>query len=184
LSSGASVRLRVVYASGAPVTGVTSAGRTNRGVRDRDAAPDAAFDVITLAPGEDRLVMVRHDGRKLGKVVHVREGDDKAGPVLVTLAPLATITGRVADADGNPVPGARVRPDLLPAGSFSLSLPQVTTDQEGRFRVPDVPTGCDYALAVQSLGTIKKIRFAFSSKNITVKPGETIDVGEIRFKND
>jgi len=184
LSSGASVRLRVVDPDGAPVTGVTTAGRTNRGIRGRDAAPDAKFDVITLAPGEDRLVMVRHDGRKLGKVVHVREGDDKAGPVLVTLAPLATITGRVADADGNPVPGARVRPALLPAGDFSLSLPQVTTDQEGRFRVPDVPTGCDYALAVESLEAIKKRRFAFSSKDITVKPGEMADVGEIRFKND
>ena len=59
---------------------------------------------------------------------------------MVTLEPLATITGRVADADGNPVSGATVRPDLLPSGRFfSLNLPQVATDDKGRFVVPDVP---------------------------------------------
>ena len=87
--------------------------------------------------------------QKLGKGVRVKEGDDAHGPVVVTLAPLATITGRVVDADGNPVPGATVRPDLQPGGDFTLHLPEVASDRDGRFVVPNVPTGCDYGLAVE-----------------------------------
>jgi hypothetical protein len=111
----------------------------------------------------------------------VRPGDDRKGPVVVTLQPLAAITGRVADADGNPVAKAIVRPDLLPSGSFSLHLSEVVTDEKGQFRVPDVPTGCDYSLAVDSGGAIKTRRFAFSS-NAKVQPGKTTDVGNINFK--
>ena len=50
------------------------------------------------------------------------------GAVVVELEPLATITGRVVDADGNPVPGATIRPDLIPGGDFSLEPRQVATD--------------------------------------------------------
>jgi hypothetical protein len=144
----------------------------------------AEGEVTNLMPGEERIVLVRHEGPKLGKVVRVREGDDAKGPVVVTLEPLAVLTGRVADADGIPVPGATVRTDVLPHGDFGLSLPQVATDEDGRFRVPDVPTGCNYALAVESIEAIKRRRHAFSGKDITVEPGATTDVGEIRFKND
>ena len=87
--------------------------------------PAAEGEVTNLMPGEERTVLVRHEGRKLGKVVRVRKGDDANGPVVVTLEPLAAMTGRVVDADGNPVPGATVRPDVLPRGDFSLRLSQV-----------------------------------------------------------
>ena len=50
-------------------------------------------------PDEERIVLLRHEGRKLGKVVRIKQGDDAKGPVVVKLAPLATITGRVVDAD-------------------------------------------------------------------------------------
>ncbi len=52
------------------------------------------------------MVWLVHEGRKLGRVIHVKEGDDKNGPVVVTLEPSATITGRIVDPDGNPVSGA------------------------------------------------------------------------------
>ena len=137
--------------------------------------------MITLTEGEDRMVLIRHEERKLGKVVHVKPGDDKDGPVKVTLGPLATIVGRVADADGNPVSGATIRTDPLPGGDFSLSLGQVASGNEGRFIVPDVPIGCEYTLVVESRLTAKDRRVAFATKK-AVRPGETTDVGEIRFK--
>ncbi len=127
--------------------------------------------------------MFRDEERKLGKVIRVRTGDDAGGPVVVTLEPLATITGRVVDADGNPVSGATIRPDLLPGGDFSPRLSQVSAGPDGRFTVPDVPTGCDYGLGVESSDQLPNRRFAYS-KDVQVHPGATTDVGEIRFKND
>ena len=97
--------------------------------------------------------MLVHEGRKLGRVIHVKEGDDRNGPVVVTLEPTATITGRILDADGNPVSGATIRTAPQPLGDFSINLPQVASDKDGRFTVPDVPTGCDYSLAFESGAT-------------------------------
>ena len=127
--------------------------------------------------------MFRDEKRKLGKVIRVRKGDDAKGPVVVTLEPLATITGRVVDADGNPSSGATIRPDLLPGGDFSPRLNQVSTGPDGRFTVPDVPAGCEYSLGVESSHELPNRRFAFS-KHLTIKPGGATDAGEIRFKND
>jgi hypothetical protein len=183
LRTGASVRLRLVDPAGRAITGVKAAGRVGRGDYEYDEKSAAELDVINLMPDEERIVMIRHEGRKLGRVLMVRPGDDRKGPVVVTLQPLATITGRVADADGNPVARANVRPDLLPSGDYSLHLSDVVTDENGRFRVPDVPTGCDYALAVDSGGALKTRRFAFSS-SVQVRPGETADAGDIEFTKD
>jgi hypothetical protein len=183
LDSGANVRLRVIDAQGKPVTGLNLAGRTQRGRHEFDVKPEAEFDVLTLALGEDRMVLVRNEERKLGKVVHVKSGDDKSGPVTVTLEPMATIVGRVADVDGNPVSGATIRTDPQPGGDFSLHLGQVVSDKEGRFVVPNVPIGCKYNLVVESGLASKNRRVAFSS-DVTVRPGESTDFGEIRFKRD
>ncbi len=150
LKPGGKVRVRVVDLQGKPVAGLKLAGRTQRGRHEWDVKPESEFDVVTLAEGEDRMVLIQNEERKLGKVVHVKPGDDKQGPVTVTLEPLATIVGRVADADGNPVSGATIRTDPLPGGGFSLSLGQVASANEGRFVVPNVPVGCEYTLVVES----------------------------------
>ena len=129
---GAKVHLRVVDPQGKPVTGVKTGGRRDRGHYGEEAEAQAAFDVVNLGPGEDRMVWLVHEGRKLGRLIHVKEGDDKDGSVVVTLVPSATITGRIVDADGNPVSGATIRPGLKPGGDFSLvcpgSRPAVTGD--------------------------------------------------------
>ncbi len=183
LFSGAKVRVRVVDPQGRPVTGVQAAGRSGRDGHDREPQKAAEFDVVTLAPLEDRMVLVRHEEQKLGKVIHVHEGDDKKGPVVVAVEPLAALTGRILDPDGNSVSGAWIRTDPLPGGDFSLSLSRVASDKEGKFVVPDVPIGCKYTLVVESGIAPKGRRVAFI-ENASVRPGETTDVGDIRFKND
>ena len=177
------VRVRAVDQAGKPVTGLSLAGRTQRGNHEGNVKHEAEFDVVTLAPGEDRMVLVIQEVRKLGRAFHVKPGDDKDGPVTVTLEPLATIAGRVTDADGNPVSGASIRTDPLPGGGFSLSLAdRIASDQKGKFVVPNVPTGCHYAVAVQSQLTGRKgYPFAFAP-DVAVRAGETTDVGDIQFK--
>ncbi len=181
LDPGAKVHLRVVDPQGKPVTGVKTGGRRGRGHYGEEAEAQAAFDVVTLGPGEDRMVWLVHEGRKLGRVIHVKEGDDKDGPVVVTLERSATITGRIVDTDGNPVSWATIRPGLKPGGSFSLALPQIASGSDGRFTVPDVPTGCDYSLVAKREAKITQQRVAF--KDAAVRPGETTDVGDIQLKD-
>jgi hypothetical protein len=89
----------------------------------------------------------------------------------------------VADADGNPVPAATIRTDPLPSGDFSLRLSQLPAGTDGKFVVPGVPVGCNYNLVVENSRTSKQHRVAFYEKAV-VRPGETTDVGEIRFKGD
>ena len=123
LDPGAKVHLRVVDPQGKPVTGVKTGGRRTRGRHEIEPEAQAEIDVVTLGPGENRMVWLVHEGRKLGRVIHVKEGDDKNGPVVVTLEPSATITGRVVDPDGNPVSGATIGSNLKPGGDFPLGLP-------------------------------------------------------------
>ena len=86
------------------------------------------------------------------------------------------------DADGNPVPGATMRVDVEPTEGFINTLTSVGSDRNGKFEVLNVPTGCEYGLVVESGTMIKEHRAAFG--NARVKPGETTDAGDIRFKND
>jgi hypothetical protein len=181
LEKGSSVRLRVVDPQGKPIRGALIAGRTGRGEHERDTKAESDLDVIALGPGEERTVLIQHNERGLGKSVQVRAGDDKNGPIVVVLEPMGTIIGQVLDADGSPVSGATVWVSLLPSGDYSLSLDRVTTDKRGYFQVPDVPTGCEYSLVVESGATKKERKVAFFPK-ASVRPGQATDVGDIRFK--
>jgi hypothetical protein len=113
-------------------------------------------------------------------VIHVKEGDDKNGPVVVTLEPSATITGRIMDADGNPVSGATIRPGLKPSGDYSLGLPQVASGSDGRFTVPNVPAGCEYVLVAESRAMMSQRRLAVT--DASVRPSETTDLGDIPLR--
>jgi beta-lactamase regulating signal transducer with metallopeptidase domain len=180
--SGATVRYRVVDPEGKTVAGLRTVGRTSRGSYDEQGQAGEG-EITNLYADEERTVKFLSGERKVGKVIRVRKGDDAKGSVVVTLEPLATIKGRIADADGNPVTGATIRPDLLPGGDFSPNLGQVGADADGRFTIKDVPTGCDYGLAIETTEELKNRRFTYRDK-VAVKPGETTDVGEIRFKNN
>ena len=183
LDPGLSVRIKVVDADGKPVSGVTMAiGSGGQEHAPGQVAGDGRAGLDNFAPGEKRNVIVRHEGRKLARVVRVGPGDDAGGPVVVALAPLARIKGRTVDADGHPMPATKIRPDVLPGGDFGLSLGQVVADADGRFEVNDIPTGCDYTMFAEAGTMIKDYRQAWVEAK--VKPGETTDVGDIRFKKD
>src|SRR5262249_27562221 len=179
VDSGAKVRLRVVDPQGKPLIGVKADGRGQRGRQEFHDKHEAELDVINLAPGEERMVLLRHEERKLGKAVQVHEGDDQKGAVVVTLGPLAAIVGRVAGGGDTPAPGATCGPDRFPGAIFSCRLSKTPAGTDGKFVVPGVPVGCDYNLAVEDSRTSKHHRVAFYEKAV-VRPGETTDVGEIR----
>ena len=181
LDPGPSVKIRVLDPEGKPVAGASLAASD---FLRRDQVNEGAGEYLlpSFNPDEERRVIVRHESRKLARVIRVRAGADKDGPVVVALEPMARIKGRTVDADGQPLPGARVRPDLLPGGNFHQGLGEVVSDRDGRFEVADVPTGCDYNLFAQSGTMIKEQRRA--SVDAKVRPGETTDVGDIRFEKE
>jgi hypothetical protein len=178
---GPSVRVSVVDPEGKPIADLKTRGRSGRSSYDKVDMTTADAEVANLMPDEARIVVIRHEGRKLGKVATVKKGDDASGPVVVKLAPVAAIRGRVVDAEGYPVAGARIRPDVLPHGDFGTSFSEVVTETDGRFLIPDIPTGCDYGIAVESSDAVSGRRFAYHSR-AAVKPGETTDIGQIAFK--
>jgi hypothetical protein len=178
LDPGLSVPVEVLDAKERPLVGVEAMGRSAIG-HDYDKKFGPRLDVINLGPGESRTVMLRHEKLRLGKVVQVTSESAKVGRFSIRLDPLSTITGRVVDPDGKPVAVASVRPDLRPVGDFSLSLPQVATDADGRFRIENVPVGCDYWLVVLPPAAVGDW---VATKEVAVKAGETIDVGELQPK--
>jgi protocatechuate 3,4-dioxygenase beta subunit len=178
LDPGLSVRVAVTDADGRPIAGFTAVGRSAYG-HDYGEKFGPRFEIINLGPNETRAVIIMNEARSLGKVISVSAKSASEGTLNVRLEPLATIAGRVVDLDGNPVAVARIRPDLLPSGDYSESLRGAVTDNEGRFRVENVPVGCEYSLLVLPPATIGDW---LASKKVSVKPGETIDVGDIRPK--
>jgi beta-lactamase regulating signal transducer with metallopeptidase domain/protocatechuate 3,4-dioxygenase beta subunit len=183
LLTGASTRVQVTDREGHPIQGVDVRGRTGRGSWDREPMKEPSFLVINLFPKEERTVLFVHKETNQGKAIHLKEGDDKAGPLLVTLEPLARIAGRVLDPNGNPVSGATVRMDPQPGGNFSLHLGQVASDQQGRFVVPEVPIGCEYAGVVESRAHVTNQNHYAFFEAVKVRAGETTDIGEIRLKD-
>lgn len=178
MDPGRSFRVRVVDPKGVPVEGVKVDGRTS--VHYLESIADSEFSVTQLGPDEARWVLIRHDGRALGKLAEVRPRSDTNEPIVVTLEPLATIVGRLVDGDGKPVANVSIRTNVSPIVDFGLHLPLVTSDQDGRFRVEGVPVGRDYVLIADRnvSGSFTQI----ASAEASVRPGETIDVGTLQFR--
>jgi hypothetical protein len=181
--SGASVRVQIMDMQGNAISGASTLGLTGKGSFDRDPLKTSDGVVTNLLNDEERTVKFVDETRKIGRVVQVHKGDDAKGPVKVRLSPLAMITGRVLDAEGEPVAGATVRPYLLPSGSFAPHLSDVATNKDGRFIIPSVPIGCEYSLTVEDMAPIRNRHFA-QSKKVSVEPDKTVDAGEIRFKSN
>jgi beta-lactamase regulating signal transducer with metallopeptidase domain/protocatechuate 3,4-dioxygenase beta subunit len=182
LDPGGTVRLTAVDPEGRPAGDLSVMRVSNSGARSQaNQSPDV--EAINFAPNEARTVVLREERRGIGKAVRVRLGDDAKGPVVVKLEPLAAITGRVVDADDQPIVGATVNASMKPVEDYHPSLPDVVTDRAGRFRVPGVPVGCDYRLSVHRNRTNAR-SFNTTWGDATVKPGETTDVGDVKFKKN
>jgi hypothetical protein len=68
-----------------------------------------------------------------------------------------SVTGRVVDADGRPVSGARVL-----ASGDDVRLPSVTTDEDGRFSV-EAPVDARIVLRVAAAGFRAEVRAVAAS---------------------
>ena len=132
-----------------------------------------------------------HKGRRLAGAVRIEPGD---GPVEVRLAPCGSAIGRLVDPDGQPLAGAMIQlqpqdhgGEPLPGGIGLWPEGEVfTADKDGRFRVeginPELGVRCRSARGRSPTSSwSRRSPRRRSSSTSRPKPGETVDLGEIRM---
>src|SRR5262249_17781710 len=138
-----------------------------------------AFTALGLAPQELRTLSFVQKERKL--IGHVVVQGDQKGPIRVHLQPWGTLTGRLVDAAGKPLPKVRVRawhgmpdPGMWPPNEAGG---EVETDVQGRFRLEYLDANLKRELQLSGgLSGGDKL------KNLTVRAGEVKDLGDILVK--
>jgi hypothetical protein len=111
-------------------------------------------------------------------------GDEK-DPLRVRLEPWGTLTGRLVTAGGESFPGVA---SLLTSssrikGKYFVAHSDITSplSKEGRFRIEGLMPGLTYELQVGKQGYAVDI-VSGKSKDLTIKAGETLDLGVVKVK--
>ena len=134
------------------------------------------------------LVFV-HPEKRLVRVQAVPP--DRKDPLAVRLEPTGALAGRLLDADGKPLAGAKVEARYSPAqtvegegtrGRLPMAMRyaytgwqefldgQATTDKDGRFRITGLAPGLKYLL--EAPGLVRR--------DLSVEPGKDNDLGDLK----
>jgi hypothetical protein len=136
------IRLTAVDEAGKPVAGATAVLFDALGMcgpRTTDANGAVWFvpfvSSAQVLPAVSGTVLVRHAGR--GLVAH-EDYSSADGPLRITLAPGATLKGRVVDPEEKPIAGAKVAVQLA---TLALDQLSAVTDAQGHYQILAVPPG-------------------------------------------
>jgi RNA polymerase sigma factor (sigma-70 family) len=148
---GRTLKGSLVDADGRPVRGATAWGLKLRNT-PRGAARTGEQVLETegfTATGIDRhqpcTLSFLHRERKLIGQVAVRPEDKD--PLTVWLQPWGTLTGRLVDADGKPLAGAKIYLEYPHSPDAGMAPPQAfSTGHDGRFRVEGLLPGLKHEL--------------------------------------
>jgi RNA polymerase sigma factor (sigma-70 family) len=174
-------------AEGKPLSGVRITGLTATWSRPQELR-GAEFTALGLAPAEPRVLVGWHAGRKLAGTLTVR-GDEPA-PAVLKLVAAGVLVGRVLDAEGRPVAGARVaygyRDDKgqeMNLFNADTELPPATTGPDGRFRLDGLVPGLGAKVRVYGVEKGDRfLRLSQGKNGWAVRSGETEDLGEVVVK--
>jgi RNA polymerase sigma factor (sigma-70 family) len=204
LDAGGIVKGRVFGPDGQPLAGVLAAGLRHDWYTGEDypgPTKTGEFTAMGLDPKHPRLLCFAHWQKKLAGSIVVR-GDEKE-PVTVKLQPWGTVSGRLLDAEGKPIPKARLWFAEVPRGkvgtprALDVGLhvvahlggkpsPDPVTDEDGRFEVEGLIPGLKYNLAWMELdGAFDEDHFKWKGlafSGLILKPGETKDLGDVKLQ--
>jgi hypothetical protein len=167
-------------------------------------APSGRFELHGLDPDGDRPVYFLQPKRRLGATARLSGRSAAGGPITIRLEPCGTATARLIDAHRKPIAGYRgefllsliITPGrssvsrdpadaklLAAEGDFVSRIDPINyakepeTDADGRIRFPALIPGATYRIVDRT--TFSDSSGAQVRKDFTVKPGETLDLGEI-----
>jgi RNA polymerase sigma factor (sigma-70 family) len=171
LDPGRTLKGNVVGPDGQPLAGAFVTGEKPMSSWSSEPLKDAEFTMESFGDDESRLIQAMHEGKKLAGSLVV-QGKDKE-PVRIQLEPWGSVTGRLVKPDGEPMTNVVV--DI----GYHF---RVRPGKDGKFRLDGLSRGLKYSVhVVKDPGSGLEI----SGKNIqdiTIKPGETKDLGDIQVK--
>ncbi len=182
LDPGRTLTGTIVGPDGKPLTGALIYGSSSTRFWVHEPLKTADSTVYALQPGQSRRLLFVQEERRLAGSLLVR-GDEK-GPLTAKLEPWGTITGKLANSDGKPLTDVQiVSLDIFgaprPIDAAWLRFP-VKPDKNGNFRIDGLVPGLKYNLDIMKGKYIA--RLTGSVKALTVKSGETKDLGEVQVK--
>jgi RNA polymerase sigma factor (sigma-70 family) len=183
LDPGHQLTVKVLGPDDKPLTGVRARGE---GPMVRPGRPQTGeFTVSGAGPGGPRLLQFDHPEKNLAGWLVVT-GDEK-GPLTVKLVPAGVLTGRLVTPDGEPVTQGEI---IAPLGGSKApanrdkpdrgTLPdRVRPDKDGKFRITGLAPGLKYrfTLVIRNYG-----HPVGGDGDLTFKPGETKDLGDVVVK--
>ena len=181
------VTLHVVDPSGKPVGNARVDVRELRWPGSEPGKTDANgnYQAVTLTPGLTTVYDITVENPPLGATVEVKGGPlgGATQTLEVKLQPLVSLTGRVLDEEGRPIPGSVVRllrNVLFPGESKrSIGLPidsRTAVQADGSYTFDRVIPGAIYGTDVRVEGHATE-----NSRYVTVKSGQPIRLDDFRL---
>lgn len=124
-------------------------------------------------------IIARDIQNSLAAIVHTL---DLKQPVKLSLNPALTVKGKIADANENGIPAARVTLGISFANCLSEIGAEILTDAQGLFEfkaIPQKPDNFNYWTSIHSAGFAPK---EYDRITIQGEPDTTIDVGTIQLR--
>jgi RNA polymerase sigma factor (sigma-70 family) len=189
LDPGKTLTVQFQDPEGKPLAGAMVAGISVH-TRGLVQLKSAACKIYALDPENPRPVAFLHTERKLAALVTLR-GDEKE-PLMVRSSRTGVLTGRVLDADGQPVAGAEIymfyemslgrrESPFIGISGFSLRDRPPRTDKQGRFHLDTIIPG----LKVADFRLLKGRQLLVPEIRPQIKPlsaGQSFHVGDIHTK--
>jgi protocatechuate 3,4-dioxygenase beta subunit len=173
---------------------------------NRGHARDGRFELHGIDPGAGALVYFLEPNRKLGATARLPGTSAGGPPVIVRLEACGAARARLVNGDGKPI-AVRLRPEFITmvvtaaplVGAAQVNSGQLfadggilsnvdpinhanplVSDAEGRVEIPVLIPGATYRLIDRT--AVRAPGDAQVRKEFSVKPGATLDLGDIRIE--
>jgi beta-lactamase regulating signal transducer with metallopeptidase domain len=139
----------------------------------------ASFPLTRLEPSRvRRITFIKEDRSLIGFLMARGDGDT---PYTVRMQPWGTVTGRILDENGKPLPDAEI---LVKAdGADAREQVGGKTDTEGRFRAEKVIPGLSYSARIYRNMRVLAPFAGRPAEKLVLRPGEVRDLGAIRTRS-